>query len=290
MTVPILYERDYFNDEIEMHYALLKSAENIGPYLHGHEFYEIVLVLHGQIRHLVNDARSILHAGSLTLIRPKDIHRFYPIANHACHIINLAFMRRTIHDLFNYLGSGFATDALLGSHLPPSIQLASTVKGQIEAKMTQLNSISNAQVAVKRSALRMLLFELATQFASSTVLSGGQQLPPWLQRACDAMREPQNLRLGVPHMTQLAAVSPEHLSRSVRKFLNQTPTEYVNDLRLTYAANLLAHGDMPILDISAEIGIDSVSHFYTLFKARLGQTPRQYRLAHSPMDTAALNA
>ena len=78
-------------------------------------------------------------------------------------------------------------------------------------------------------------------------------------------------------MQTLAHASPEHLSRTCRKELGCTPTQYVNKLRLTYAANLLVHTDQPILDISFEVGLENHSYFYRIFKQRYGTTPAQFR-------------
>ncbi len=91
------------------------------------------------------------------------------------------------------------------------------------------------------------------------------------------MEEPANLRGGVQTMQTFAHTSPEHLCRTVRKELGCTPTQYVNELRLTYAANLLLHTDQPILEISHTVGLKNLSYFYRIFKRRFGVTPARFR-------------
>ena len=91
------------------------------------------------------------------------------------------------------------------------------------------------------------------------------------------MKEPANLRGGVPKMQALAHTSPEHLSRTFRKEMGCTPTQYVNDLRLTYAANLLYRTDNAIIDVSNEIGFSNLSYFYRIFRQKFGMTPTQFR-------------
>lgn len=276
----ILRERDYFNERTDMHYALLTSAEHIGPILHTHEFFEIFLVIDGQIRHLVNGHQTILRAGSMTFIRPHDAHHYRPLPNQGCQLINLAIARTTINQLFDYLGVGFQTAALLTPILPPTINLSAAARGRLQTKLEQLHLVPVDHFAAKRAALRILLFEVVTQYFPLVSHAASDSMPLWLQRACTAMRQPDNLAGGVPRMVDLAAVSAEHLTRSVRTHLQQTPTEFVNQLRMTLAANLLTTTDMPIVDISAEVGIDSLSHFYRLFKRHYQLTPRQYRLTH----------
>jgi len=97
--------------------------------------------------------------------------------------------------------------------------------------LEQLHSIPVRSGATQRTALRMLLFELITQYFPLVTQAGESELPNWLQQTCEEMQKPQNLALGVPRMLNLASVSAEHLARTARKFLGQTPTNYVNQLQ-----------------------------------------------------------
>ena len=91
-----LKESDYFDENVEMHYALLQSAEKVGPNLHTHDFFEIFLITEGQIKHIVNGRTLLLLPGSMTLIRPDDAHYYRPSNGHDCQVINLAVARRAV--------------------------------------------------------------------------------------------------------------------------------------------------------------------------------------------------
>ncbi|MEM7347731.1 MAG: AraC family transcriptional regulator [Chloroflexota bacterium] len=278
-----LREVDYFDAETEMHYALLQSAETIGPNLHTHQFFEIFLLIEGEIQHIVNGHHLTLIEGSMTLIRPQDAHYYRPVKGRNCQIINLAIARQAINDLFAFLGEGFHAQRIVDRPLPPTVNLAPGTKRQVQIKFEQLHSIPMQNISERRTALRILLFELITHYFPLALRDSGEEgLPFWLQQACEAMQKPENMVGGVPRMLELAAVSAEHLARTARKYLRQTPTAYVNQLRLTYAANLLTHGDQDILNIATEVGFESLSYFYTLFKRHYGQTPRQFRQTHMP--------
>ena len=41
--------------------------------------------------------------------------------------------------------------------------------------------------------------------------------------------------------------------------------------------------DLPIVRIAGDCGIGNLSHFYRLFNARFGVTPRRYRLGHQTL-------
>ena len=283
-----LKESDYFNTQTEMHYAFLGSASSIRKEAHTHEFFELFLLTDGRICHSVNGRDITLTEGALTFIRPDDVHRFKAANNQDCQLINLAIASRAVTDLFVYLGEGIRPTRILDTRLPPVINLNRDAKERLQGRLERLNTIPPERPDEKRSALRLLLFDMLSRYLQPASEETEANLPVWLSKVCDQMQSPKNLQLGVPRMLELSGVSAEHLSRSVRKHLDQTPTSYVNGLRLTYAANLLSHSDTSIIGVAAEAGFESLSYFYKLFRERYAQTPRSFRrgrkvrLPHTP--------
>lgn len=92
--------------ETETHYAFHKSLKQI-TFIHCHDFFELFLITHGQVMHIINARREILPEGAFVFMRPDDVHSYEKIEGRDCELINLAFPRRTVLDLFNYLGKGF---------------------------------------------------------------------------------------------------------------------------------------------------------------------------------------
>lgn len=55
------------------------------------------------------------------------------------------------------------------------------------------------------------------------------------------------------------------------------PVKYLNNVRLNHACALLETTNMRVHEIAAAVGIDSVTHFISLFRAKTGKTPAAYR-------------
>ncbi len=102
--------------------------------------------------------------------------------------------------------------------------------------------------------------------------------PAWIREACSAIGQNRNFAGGMPALARLAQRSPEHISREFRRYLDRTPTEVINDARTSHAADRLATTDDEILTIALDCGLENLSHFYRLFRARYNCTPRAYRL------------
>ncbi|OXS60475.1 hypothetical protein B1A99_08615 [Cohnella sp. CIP 111063] len=60
-----------------------------------------------------------------------------------------------------------------------------------------------------------------------------------------------------------------------------TITEYINEVRLEHARKLLLQTDDTIAEIMDKCGYGNQSHFFRLFKAKFGSTPKEYRLKRS---------
>ena len=91
------------------------------------------------------------------------------------------------------------------------------------------------------------------------------------------MKKPDNFTLGQNRMVEICGKSPEHLSRTMKKYMNVTPTDFINNLKVNYAANLLANTNLKITDICYEAGFGNISYFYMLFNDAYWKTPKDFR-------------
>ncbi len=76
-------------------------------------------------------------------------------------------------------------------------------------------------------------------------------------------------------INQLEA-SKGHLIQAFHDYYGITPGEYINQLRVTKAKQLLLLGQQTILQIALEVGFGSLSAFYDQFKKRVGMTPKEF--------------
>ena len=102
-------------------------------------------------------------------------------------------------------------------------------------------------------------------------------VPGWLSRLYSQMRQPENFTLGILRMRELSGRSQAYINRMFRKYYGQTPTDYINDLRLSHAASLLQTTGLTVLEIAGICGFENLSWFNRLFKQRYQLTPSEYR-------------
>lgn len=90
-------------------------------------------------------------------------------------------------------------------------------------------------------------------------------------------------------MEQLArdvGMSRANLYKKMQEKLGITPNDFVRNVRLKRAAQLLAETDLPVNQISLMVGFQTPRYFSQCFRQMFGITPRQYR-GEGPLPPAA---
>jgi AraC-like DNA-binding protein len=63
--------------------------------------------------------------------------------------------------------------------------------------------------------------------------------------------------------------------RDFKRYNDITPKQYLLDLKLEYAYNILKNNNKSVSEISSEVGYENVSHFIKAFKKKYSETPKQ---------------
>jgi AraC family cel operon transcriptional repressor len=264
---------------VEYHAAFVSGRARPYTPLHTHDFYEVFYLLEGTATHIINERTTALAAGDLVLIRPEDCHA---ISGKTFHLINVAFPS----DPWNrYCAlAGLEETGLVKAVMtpPPTLRVPSELRqecaaifGRILHAFQQAPQGRPARQELCRFWSAMLEFLLPTEPETADPDERG---PAWLSHACRAMHDEENLRGGLARFVEVSGVSQAHLTRTLKACSGQTPTEFLNELRLRQAARLLATTSANIIDIAIDCGFDNLSYFYRRFRRQYGKSPRAWRL------------
>lgn len=277
-NIRIINADTVFGPENESHYAIHTQFDSL-QYPQVHDFHEIILVVSGKMDVEIGRRLLTLKEGALLWIRPGDIHS--KIANGPCVHINLAFPRKLVGTLFGFIDKAAALNQMQEMQELPVVQLTPNRKNTILHKLERLHLVPFGNEKSVKAELRVLLVEIITYYFIPSVCDEiGRQyaaLPPWFSKLLSELNKEGNFSEGVGFIFFHTDKSREYVCRVFRKYLGTTATEYINNIRLNYAANLLTHTDKEIIDISLEVGFQSLSYFYRLFRQEFSLTPLQFR-------------
>ena len=93
-----------------------------------------------------------------------------------------------------------------------------------------------------------------------------------------------NSDLSVDMIADEVGISRVHLHRKMKELTNQTPHDFIRNLRLKQAANLLANQHQNVTEVMYACGFSNAASFSTIFKKFYGMSPRDYMKEHSAMS------
>ena len=100
----------------------------------------------------------------------------------------------------------------------------------------------------------------------------------FVEKLTEIIRENiSNSELSPEYIADKMKISSRNLYRQLKKVLSISPTDYIRDYKLTYAAKLLLSTNLSVKEIIGEIGITNKSYFHREFLKRYNQTPKQYK-------------
>jgi AraC-like DNA-binding protein len=98
------------------------------------------------------------------------------------------------------------------------------------------------------------------------------------------LRENLSHQWTVEEMAALFGLGLTAFSEKVKNFTGFSPLNYLINIRISEAINLLKQQDLPVTDIALDVGFYSSQHFATTFKKLTGYTPSEYRKKHMPVE------
>jgi len=267
-------------------HGVLLNANGILSF-HIHEFYEIILLVKGHLLHEINGSHHILEPGALVFVRPYDLHRLIPVNSERTLFASLILARSVVNEIISFLCMPTITNQINTSPEAPHTQLSPDKSREI---MLQMERVSNEQAVSPETSVLSARILAARLFADHLIPAKHtrqhtENPPLWLQRLRDEAENWKSLKDGAQRMHQCAACHPSHLCKSFKRYYEETPTDFINRIRLFRAARELKTSDTKIAAIAATLGFESLSHFHRLFKRHYRVTPAEYRRRSAATET-----
>lgn len=106
----------------------------------------------------------------------------------------------------------------------------------------------------------------------------------WVTQITEYMGRHYDEQLTLENLADICHGSPYHLQKTFKRVLGISPVEYLQQIRITKAKELLTNTNKPLVEIGSTIGMHNIPYFITLFKKITGNTPNQYRKKETPIN------
>lgn len=250
---------------------------------HWHDEAELTLITAGSCTYQIHFETYKAEQGDFLFIPPAVLHSLTIPAGSQyvseTYVFHMNFLGANSADIcaVRYLAPVAARSLLLPCHI-----------GKEHPAHSELMQIFNSINTVYENAApgyELLLKSLLLRTVAVLLPFGEKETPrPQLQTehmeklklVLEYISEHYAEELSVARLAGLCYFSEYHFMRFFKKYMGMPCLEYIRNLRLEKAAELLSRGKMSVLEISLSSGFSNLSYFYRQFKKKYGMTPKQF--------------
>lgn len=269
----VLFLEDWMTTpEMPLSSQLTVDLDNV---LHRHGFYEIFYIVEGSIVHRLGNRRETLHPGDICFLRLNDVHIFEREPGNRCKHRDIVIQVDLFQRAANFLSPRFLQDYQDGK-LEMKFSLAPEKLQILEEGILRIHNLPNNATDLRFALIHAYIIHLLSLQLEKSVETT-TRYPAWLESLLSRFQANEFARDGLKRILEPFHFDRAYLCRTFRKYTGMTMTEYLNEIRLRNASNLLIYTDNTILSIANAVGFSSVSYFNAVFHKRYGCSPREFR-------------
>jgi len=254
---------------------------------HFHPEIELTLIVRGTGQRFVGDNISAFKEGDLVLLGPDLPHTWMsqPDKRRTSQSVVIQFRREFLGQSFFDGAREMSSVARLLDRSARGICFVGPTRDRIARVMEQMEELSPLRRLIK---LLESLDELARAQTTTTLSSEGFRptLKLHEQKRIDAVSIFLNRQFVRPidlaEAAEVARLSPRAFTRFFRRATGKTFTDYVNELRVGRACQLMLQSDKNISTIAYDAGFGNLSNFNRRFIRIKGVNPRHFRRSYQP--------
>lgn len=239
---------------------------------HGHDFYEIIYCTSGKGVHIINNKQYPFSNNSICILRPGDKHYFVEYET-ATALTICVHTQEFQNFLLSYGLENFAALQCNSSEEPVFLVIPNSDAHRLQ-KIYE--TIIIREPLSRTPYLKIFIGQILSYIIQENHPQGSA-IPDSFRKVLFDMNQLKNIKSGVSTFLKLSNLSHAQLCRLTKKYLNQTPNEYVTQIRMEFAYSYITSSSIGFEEIAEMIGFSSYSHFYKLFKNKYHISPSQLR-------------
>lgn len=220
----------------------------------------------------LNGKKCQFGQGDVLFLRKRDELSFFSRSGADTKVCAIIFGEGVLGDISAFFEGGvFPADAAD----PPTVRLRGIQRNKTERDMMLPATADPSDKGLLRMIAAQVIYEC---FVIRTELPEWLETPPdWFVEYYMLLSRHYIFTKPFNEIIALAGKSREYISRLFKSATGKNISDYIIDMRINYACNLLKNSSMDVMEISFECGFDNLSTFYHHFSPRVGMPPKRYR-------------
>lgn len=270
------------------------SEKPSGELPHAHDYMQIWYISRGCCEHWVEGMRHRLTRGDVFIIPPKLEHQVLQLEDAeiiSCEFSFDHFFPQQESTAYRHLHETAMSLSFVWLFLKDADDMQSQFSLRPETG-ERVNTLMNAMLVEYQNGeiyyeefLRVQIMELLLLLAreysqsarSGAVIDAYEKYKPMVEEAIRYVEEHYNEPLKLDDVCRISMMSKTYFCYLFKLLTQQTLVEYIMNLRVQKATQLLKDPANSITWVGYEVGFNDSTHFSRTFKKIVGVSPRTYR-------------
>lgn len=229
----------------------LSVPQFLGVNSHTHPFWEMVIYVEGEGEGVIDGVKYKFKQGTAVAIPPNKIHSEVGAGNYVTYYVYFPMLVAESNTIFSSDSSGNL------------IKLADVLYDVYSRKEDNYPSLSNS--------IAFTIFEYIKGVREQANMSAHTRIFTKLIR-----ENLSNVAFSLPAEAEEYGITMHHLRYCFERDLGKTPLEYLTELRLERARQLIISGMLRVKDVSRQCGYADCYYFSRSFKKQYGIAPETF--------------
>ncbi|MFC0512979.1 AraC family transcriptional regulator [Mucilaginibacter angelicae] len=265
----------------------LSSPFHSRPSFHAHPELELVFVIEGFGKRIIGNSVEPFEAGDMVFIGSKVPHVWLsdPVfyEKDSClqsKVIVTYFNPRVFIQIFDSV-KAFGPIREMIRQSSKGIRIFGKTRDLIA---DQLSELSNSEGFKKVEGVIHMMNLISTSAEKSFIANEeldqyDEFYPDRLNNVIKFIKDNLHRQISLQQVADIACMTEPSFCRFFKKKVKKNFSQFISELRIAHAKELLIQTDKPVNDIAYLCGFRTSSHFCYVFKEQSGQSPVQYKLS-----------
>jgi AraC-like DNA-binding protein/mannose-6-phosphate isomerase-like protein (cupin superfamily) len=254
---------------------------------HRHNYIEVIYVYEGTYKQFINGKKHTLNEGDICILNPNCIHRELNIAEgdfviFLCiskHFLDIDMLRdcinkRELIDFFNI--ESYSKNAPKEYILFKSMG-DSEIKAIIEMIIKENYYKKTGYQYIIKGYIVRLFAMLFNNYEEIYVSEDIEKVENSIFYEIDSYIRENVSTVSRSELGDIFFFDPDHINRIIRKNTGKTYSQYLIDIKMEMAGEMIIDSKESINNIIKKLGYSNKSYFYKKFTDKYGVTPNEYR-------------
>ena len=263
----------YAEDGIK--YIRTSNGKDAAAFLSQAQDYRLLLIIEGSLSYVLGDTAMHCEEGDVVFFARGTKCFASELKGESPKLCAVSFGEKVYSDIIGFFECASFVEEIKKNGIA-AVRARGIQKNRLEHEVSALGDV-NAEPNGGR--LRLMTAKLVYDcfIKRSEVPSWIKAPPDWFVEYYLLLSRHYVFTKSFGEIIALAGKSREYVSRLFKSSTGRNISEYITDLRMNYACNLLKNSSMDVMEISFECGFENLSTFYHHFSRRMGMPPQSYR-------------